>query len=103
MGGWCGGYRTKACMSDTGAISTAPTVAIEVLLDIPLLHIFIQGDTGSVTHRLMQTQSSISRKKNARGRLSMTGRGTKCVATHGPTDRRQSFEIQLQQKSLGLQ
>lgn len=39
---------------------TAPTAALEVLLDLPPLHIFIQGEARSVVHRLMQGPTPIS-------------------------------------------
>lgn len=50
----------QACLCVTGAMRTTPTAALEVLLNLPPLHIHIQGEARSVNHRLLQNQVSIS-------------------------------------------
>lgn len=41
-----------ACMAITGAFRTTPTAALEVLLDLPPLHIVIQSEARKALHRL---------------------------------------------------
>ena len=57
-----------ACLCITGALKTTPTAAIEVLLNLPPLHIFIQGEARSVMHRLIHNQQHVSKTHNADNR-----------------------------------
>lgn len=43
-----------ACLAISGAISTTPTAALEVLLDMPPLHIHIQKEAARTAYRLKQ-------------------------------------------------
>ncbi|XP_073978772.1 uncharacterized protein [Rhodnius prolixus] len=54
------GIQRLACLSVTGAMRTSPTAALEVLLNLPPLHIYIQGVTRAVVVRLMEGQAPIT-------------------------------------------
>lgn len=50
-----------ACI--TGDMETTPNAALEVLLNLPPLHIYLQGEVKTVLYRLKQGQGS----KNTKG------------------------------------
>lgn len=50
-----------ACLSVTGAMSTTPTAALEVIVGLPPLQTHIIGVARSVTYRLMHTQKPINK------------------------------------------
>lgn len=43
------------CISATGAIRTTPTAALEVIMNVPPLHIMIEGEAAQAIHRLKRT------------------------------------------------
>lgn len=51
-----------ACLATTGAMRTTPTAAMEVLLNLPPLHIFIQKEARSIRYRLLQGHAPISQQ-----------------------------------------
>lgn len=59
------GIQRYACLSTIGAMRSTPTAAIGVLLNVPPLHIHIQGEDRSVTYRLIQNQPPISHSHRA--------------------------------------
>lgn len=60
-----GAIQRQACLSATGAMKTTPTRAIEVLLNLPPLPIFIQGEARAVACRLSKGQQPISKLHGA--------------------------------------
>ncbi|XP_074031018.1 uncharacterized protein [Leptinotarsa decemlineata] len=55
-----GGIQRMTYLSIAEAVRTTPTAALEVLLRLPPLHIYIQREARLVTHRSMQRETPIS-------------------------------------------
>lgn len=62
------GIQRQACLSVTGAMSTTPTAALEAILSLPPLHIFIQGEARAVNYRLMNGPLQTSKQQSRRFR-----------------------------------
>ena len=59
------GIQRQACLSATGAMRTTPTAAMQVLLNLPPLHIFVRAEARSVRYRLIQGQPPITQSHGA--------------------------------------
>jgi ribonuclease HI len=55
-------FQRMAIIAITSAWSSTPTAAIEALLDLPPLHVFIESEAMSTLDRLARQQSTIHRK-----------------------------------------
>lgn len=46
-------FQRMVCIATTGAMRTAPTDALQAMLDLPPLHMEIESEPRMATHRLM--------------------------------------------------
>lgn len=55
------GCQSPRCLCSTDAVRTTPTATMEVILNLPPIHIYMQGTDRSTTYRLRYKQSPISK------------------------------------------